>query len=206
MFGIKVNTQLLLLKMCYFLIFACLAPMAGFLPTIARQLGYSMTTYGAAMMFMSVISMVVVPLSGVIVDKFRIKKRLFLVSIFGIGVVSILFLFVPKAPLDLAKIELKCDAQTTTMTVENENNNLQTTSNVTYYATANHTRGDELITCKLNCQYAEFCSAGFDINNLHTQSDLSYVWMRTTNESQNKFNQIDLALIPKDLEHTEQVI
>ncbi|CAI6371703.1 unnamed protein product [Macrosiphum euphorbiae] len=205
MFGIKVNTQLLPLKMCYFLIFACLAPIAGFLPTIARQLGYSMTTYGAAMTFMSMISMVVVPLSGVIVDKFRIKKKLFLVSIFGIGVVSILFLFVPKVPLELAKIELKCDAQTTTMTVVNENNNLQTTSNFTYYtAVANHTSGAELMTCKLNCQYAELCSAGFEINNLQTQSDLSYVWMRTANESQNKFNQIDLALIPKDLEQTEE--
>jgi len=126
-----------------------LAPMAGFLPTIARQLGYSMTIYGVAMTFMSVISMIVVPLSGVIVDKFRIKKKLFLVSIFGIGMVSVLFLFVPKAPLELAKIELKCDAQTTTMTVENENNNLQTTSNFTYFTVANHTRGDELITCKV---------------------------------------------------------
>jgi len=126
-----------------------LGPIVGFLPTIARQLGYSMTTYGATMTFMSVISMVLVPLSGVIVDRFRIKKRLFLVSMFGIGVVSLLFLFVPKAPLDVAKIELKCDAQITTMTVVNENNNLQTMSHVTNFTAANHTSGDELITCKV---------------------------------------------------------
>ncbi|XP_008183664.1 major facilitator superfamily domain-containing protein 6-like protein B isoform X2 [Acyrthosiphon pisum] len=204
MFGIKVNTQLLPLKMCYFFIFACLGPTVGFLPTLARQLGYSMTTYGATMTFMSVIAMVLVPLSGVIVDRFRIKRRLFLVSIFGMGVVSLLFLFVPKAPLDVAKIELNCDAHTTTMAIVNENNNLQTTSNVTYYTVANHTSGDELITCKLNCHYAEFCSAGSVVNNLQTQPDLSYVWMRTINESQNKFNQIDLRLKPKDLEQTEQ--
>ncbi|XP_060873608.1 LOW QUALITY PROTEIN: major facilitator superfamily domain-containing protein 6-like protein A [Metopolophium dirhodum] len=197
MFGIKVNTKLLPLKMCYFLIFAYLGPMIGFLPTIARQLGYSMTTYGATMTFMSVISMVLVPLSGVIVDRFRIKKRLFLVSMFGIGVVSLLFSFVPKAPLDVAKIELKCDAQTTTMTVVNENNNLQTTSNVTYYTAAS---GDELITCKLNCQYAELCSAAREINYLQNQSGLSDLWMRAMNKSQNKFNQIDLTLKSKNLE------
>lgn len=126
-----------------------LGPTVGFLPTIAKQLGYSLTTYGASMTFMSAISTIFVPLSGVIVDKFRIKKSLFLVSILGLGVVSALFLFVPKAPLDVAITELKCDAQTTTMTILKENNNLQSNSNVTYYTIANHTSGDELITCKV---------------------------------------------------------
>jgi len=103
------------------------------------------------MMFMSVVSTILVPLSGVIVDKFRIKKTLFLVVIFGTAVVSICFLFVPKVPVDAAMTELKCDTETTTMTVfnENNNNNLQTTSNVSYYTVANHTRDDELITCKV---------------------------------------------------------
>ncbi|KAL4082827.1 hypothetical protein QTP88_029483 [Uroleucon formosanum] len=206
MFGIKVNTQLLPLKMSYFFIFACLGPTVGFLPTIAKQLGYSLTTYGASMTFMSAISTIFVPLSGVIVDKFRIKKSLFLVSILGLGVVSALFLFVPKAPLDVAITELKCDAQTTTMTILKENNNLQSNSNVTYYTIANHTSGDELITCKLNCQYAELCSLDNEINNLTNQSDLSNLWMRTINENQNKYNQIDLTLIPKDVEQTDQMI
>ncbi|CAI6357550.1 unnamed protein product [Macrosiphum euphorbiae] len=209
MFRTKVNRQLLPLKMCFFLLFASFGPTIGFMPTIARQLGYSITTYGATMMFMSVVSTILVPMSGVMVDRFRIKKTLFLVVIFGTGVVSICFLFVPKAPVEAAMTELKCDSETTTMTVLNENNNknnLQPTSNVTYYTVANHTGGDELITCKLKCQYTELCGAGYAIvNNPKNQSDLSDLWTRTINENQNKYDQIDLTLTPKDVEQTEQI-
>lgn len=122
-------------------------PIVGFLPTIAKQLGYSITTFGTSMTFMSVISTILVPMSGIIVDKFRIKKPLFLVAILGLGVVSALFLFVPKAPLNMATTELKCDAEITTMTILNENNNFQTTSNTTDYTVLNHS--DELIACKV---------------------------------------------------------
>lgn len=137
----------------YFFFLIGFGPMVGFLPTIAKQLGYSLTTYGASMTFMSVVSTILVPLSGVIVDKFRIKKTLFLVVILGMGVVALLFLFVPKAPLDLAITELKCDAKTTSMTVFNENNNLQTTNNITHYTVANHNSSDDLITCKVRIMY-----------------------------------------------------
>lgn len=83
------------------------------------------------------------------------KKTLFLVVIFCTGVVSTCFLFVPKAPFDSAVMEIKCDAETTTVTVldENNNNNLQTTSNITYYTVANHTSSDELISCKVRIIY-----------------------------------------------------
>jgi len=128
-----------------------MAPTIGFLPTIARQLGYSLTTYGVTMMFMSVVSTILVPLSGIIVDKFRIKKKLFLVAIFGTGVVSLLFLFVPKVPLDVDTNELKCDAKTT-FTVFNEKN-LQMTSNNTYFTIANYNSSDEIIMCKVRIIY-----------------------------------------------------
>jgi len=129
-------------------------PIIGFLPTIAKQLGYSITTYGASMTFMSVISTILVPMSGIIVDKFRIKKTLFLMAIFGVGVVSVFFLFVPKAPLDVTITELKCDTETTIMTVLNENNNFQMTSNITDYIDTN--QSDELITCKVRIRKCHF--------------------------------------------------
>jgi len=128
-----------------------MGPTVGFLPTIARQLGYSLTTYGVTMTFMSVVSTILVPLSGIIVDKFRIKKILFLVVILGIGVVSLLFLFVPKVPLDVDTTELKCDAETT-FTIFNENN-VQMTSNNTYFTIANYNRSDEIIMCKVRITY-----------------------------------------------------
>ncbi|XP_060834215.1 major facilitator superfamily domain-containing protein 6-like protein B isoform X1 [Rhopalosiphum padi] len=202
---IKVNKQLLPLKMCYFFIFACIGPIIGFLPTIARQLGYSLTTYGVTMTFMSVVSTIAVPLSGVIVDKFRIKKILFLVTIFGIGVVSLLFLFVPKVPLDVDTTELKCDAETI-FTVFNENN-LQITSNNTDFTIASYNNSDEIITCKLKCRYAELCS-DYEIVNLKNQSDLSDSWISTINDikNQNKYNQIDLTLKLKNMEQNMEKI
>jgi len=59
---------------------------------------------------------------------------------------------------------------------------------------------------QLNCQHADLCGAGYEINNLQNKSDLSDLWMRTINENQNKYNQIDLTLKPKDEEQTEQAV
>uniref|UniRef100_A0A2H8TT59 Major facilitator superfamily domain-containing protein 6 n=1 Tax=Melanaphis sacchari TaxID=742174 RepID=A0A2H8TT59_9HEMI len=195
MVHIKVNIQLLLLKICFFFVFACLGPTVGFLPTIAKQLGYSLTTFGVTMTFMSLVSMICVPLTGVIVDKFRIKKILLLVVILGSGVVSLLFLFVPKAPLDVDTTELKCDAETI-FTVFNENNLKMTSNN-----TINYNSSNEIITCKLKCRYAELCS-DYEIVNLNNQSDLSDSWISTINDikNQNKYNQIDLTLKLKNME------
>jgi len=59
---------------------------------------------------------------------------------------------------------------------------------------------------QLNCQYTELCSAAYAIKNPKNQSDFSNLWMKTINENQNKYNQIDLTLKPKDVEQMELVI
>lgn len=100
--------------------------MIGFLPTIAKQLGYSMTTYGATMTVMSMISMILTPLCAIVVDKFHMNKILFLTSVLGMGVSSGLFIIIPKVPLDRV-VEFQWDANKTTFIVSAENN--QRTSN-----------------------------------------------------------------------------
>lgn len=79
----------------------------GFMPTIAKQLGYSLTTYGATMMFISLISTVWAPVTGMIVDKFHVKKILFMTILLTLGVGAFLLLFVPRIPLDVIA-EIKC--------------------------------------------------------------------------------------------------
>lgn len=115
------------------------------MPTIAKQLGYSLTTYGATMTVISMVTTLWTPITGIIVDKFHVKKIFFLMSVSGMGAVSILFMFVPKAPLDTV-VELKCDTETIfNVNVENE---LKTTKNETFFI-GNNSNSDELITCKV---------------------------------------------------------
>lgn len=120
-----------------------LGPIIGFLPTIAKQLGYSLTTYGATMTFMSIISMAFTPIAGIVVDRFHVKKILFVSAIFGMGLVSFLFMFVPKVPTD-STVELKCDSKTIfTVPIDK---GLHGLSNETIFGGHDV---DELITCKV---------------------------------------------------------
>lgn len=98
---------------CFFknsarLYFLGFAPIHGFLPTQARQLGYSVTTFGAVMTIMSMISTVVVPLCGIAAERFYKRKLFYFVSVLLVGLSSFLFVFVPKVPLKTV-VKLQCD-------------------------------------------------------------------------------------------------
>lgn len=120
--------------------------MLGFLPTITRQLGYSLTTYGALMMFISMSLMISIPFVSVIVDKFCLKKKLFITFLVGIVVVSFFFLFVPKLPLKAA-VELKCYSETVITADYTDNNPQIPGDNTTVILGHNN---DKLITCKVS--------------------------------------------------------
>ncbi|VVC36466.1 Major facilitator superfamily domain,Major facilitator superfamily associated domain [Cinara cedri] len=151
MFSIKVNRKLLPLKICYFLMFACLAPIIGFLPTFARQLGYSFTIYGVSMTIIYLSSTVWTMLVGVLVDKFRVKKKLFTAVLLGMGVASAFFMLVPKVPLD-AVVELKCLSETvlTATFASNDQKSPDVKPNV------NIGLGNKLMMCKLDCKDTVF--------------------------------------------------
>lgn len=81
------------------------------------------------------------PIAGILVDRFHVKKILFVSGIFGMGLVSFLFMFVPKVPVDSA-VELKCDSKTIfTVPADKGFKSLNTTF-------VGHDI-DELITCKV---------------------------------------------------------
>ncbi|VVC36467.1 Major facilitator superfamily domain,Major facilitator superfamily associated domain [Cinara cedri] len=114
----KVNKILLPIKANYFLLDACIGPIVGFLPTIVKQLGYSVTTYGVVMTFMALTTIPLLPTVGVIVDKFRIKKFLMMTSLFGVGFMTFLFMYVPKVPVEMtAALELTCDWKTRNLVI-----------------------------------------------------------------------------------------
>jgi len=132
---------------CYFLVNSFfrtgIGPIIGFLPTIAKQLGYSITTYGVAMTFISMIKMVMSPLAGIIVDTFRVKKTSFFTMTVLLVMISIVFMFVPKVPLEIG-VDMKCESEITlivhTDTVQ------RSTHNTSMF---NDENNDELIACKV---------------------------------------------------------
>lgn len=117
-----------------------LGPIIGFLPTIVRQLGYSITTYGIVMTFMSMISMIIIPLSGMFVDKFPVKKAFYFTMTLLMAVFSFFFMFIPKVPLEIV-VEMKCESEII-MIVRYDT----VQQNMSIF---NDKNNDELITCKV---------------------------------------------------------
>lgn len=95
------------------------------------------------MMFVSIISMLVSPLLGIVVEKYRIKKCIFIFSILINGLAAGSFMFFSKLPL-IATVEFKCGTEL----------------NLTYYDESNQQKNkdistfienkiDEYTTCKV---------------------------------------------------------
>lgn len=137
-------------------------PIAGFLPTIAKQLGYSPTTYGNTLTAMSLITMILPLLSGIIVDKFRVKNKMFVTTVLGYGLMVFLFKFVPKLPLD-AIVELGCGTNKSEiiMAVVNENN--QQTTMIDKIINNLGQDNDELIKCEVS----KLGRGGWNAKNVH---------------------------------------
>jgi len=117
-----------------------LGPIIGFLPTIVKQLGYSITTYGIVMTLMSIISMIMAPLSGMFVDKFPVKKAFYFTMTLLMAVFSFFFMFIPKAPLEMG-VEMKCESEII-MIVRSDT----VQQNMSIF---NDKNNDELIRCKV---------------------------------------------------------
>lgn len=87
------------------------ASVQGFWPTIAKQLGYSPMVVGSLYMYLSILVILVKPISGIIVDKFPVKRILFLTVILSNGFAAFSFNFVEKIPSEIAG-NVDCGATT----------------------------------------------------------------------------------------------
>lgn len=81
--------------------------MLSFLPTIAKQLGYSTIVVGTIYCILPILSLIVKPIVGAIVDQFRVKKTLFLTFILLTALTAFSLMFVPEIPLE-STAELNC--------------------------------------------------------------------------------------------------
>ncbi|XP_015372484.1 PREDICTED: major facilitator superfamily domain-containing protein 6-B-like isoform X2 [Diuraphis noxia] len=85
--------------------------MTSFLPTIAKQLGYSTVVVGTIYSILPILSLIIKPIIGAIVDQFRVKKLIFLMFILLSGLTAFSLMFVPSIPLD-SSVELNCNSAT----------------------------------------------------------------------------------------------
>lgn len=88
-----------------------IASIVGFSPTIAKQMGYSPMLVGYIYTYLSILSFLVKPITGIIVDKFRVKRIMFLAFILTCGLTAMVLHFIQRLPTEAAAI-LSCNTTT----------------------------------------------------------------------------------------------
>lgn len=120
--------------------------MTSFLPTIAKQLGYNTLVVGVIYGILPILSLVIKPIVGAIVDQFRVKKTIFLTFILLSGLTVFSLMFVPEVPLDTT-VELNCNTATYLNVCNEDNTSLSNKCNAN--RVLNYT-SDNLIGCEVN--------------------------------------------------------
>jgi len=118
--------------------------MTSFLPTIAKQLGYSTIVVGTIYSILPILSLIIKPIVGAIVDQFRVKKIIFLAFILLTGLTAFSLMFVPEIPLETT-VELNCNIVTYLNVCPRDNLSL---SRCDHERVKNHMDG--LVGCEVN--------------------------------------------------------
>jgi len=105
--------------MCYFsksnniyTVLLGITSIVAFMPTLAKQLGYSARTVGLIYTFFSVLNVLAKPISGIVVDNFPVKRVVFLSAILSCGLMVVMLNFIQVLPTKNA-MHLSCDTNET---------------------------------------------------------------------------------------------
>ncbi|KAK2587718.1 hypothetical protein KPH14_003831 [Odynerus spinipes] len=104
----NINKDLLPLKAHYFSFNAATGPIVQFLPTIAKQLGFSGFLVGTIYTVLPISGLVAKPLFGGLADKFNLHKTFFLLFQIVLAISLFTINFVPQSETN-ANITLTCD-------------------------------------------------------------------------------------------------
>ncbi|XP_072930652.1 uncharacterized protein Sugb [Epargyreus clarus] len=103
----KINKKLLPIKGHYFLFNAGTAPLVPYLSTYARQLGFSSATVGLIYTVLPIFGLIAKPLFGIIADRFKVQKPIFIVFQIVTIVSFLAIYFIPESSSKLT-VELDC--------------------------------------------------------------------------------------------------
>ncbi|XP_050443469.1 major facilitator superfamily domain-containing protein 6-like [Adelges cooleyi] len=181
----RINKHTLPIKLHFFLYTSSVAPITCFSATIAKELGYSPLAVGYIFMYLYILGMLIKPAVGFIVDKFPIKKFIFMTSIVLCGISSFSLIFVPKIPLETAA-NFTCALEQTTINICLGNDQQLSECDDSLFADYKK----EPITCKLDCE-----------QNQSFRDEISKSWNVTDDDSINK---LGVSLIINITERVEQ--
>ncbi|XP_052752558.1 major facilitator superfamily domain-containing protein 6-like [Galleria mellonella] len=143
----KINFNLLPIKLHYFLFQAGTAPLVPYLSTYARQLGFSSATVGLIYTILPIFGLIAKPLFGVIADRFKIQKSIFIIfqiiTIVSFGSIY----FIPQNQVGTI-IQLDCVNGKTVLKSCKENVTVDECKLSTLQSTANQ---NEVALCEMNC-------------------------------------------------------
>ncbi|XP_055708633.1 major facilitator superfamily domain-containing protein 6 isoform X2 [Phlebotomus papatasi] len=106
--NMRINKRLLPMKSHYFLFNAGTAPIVPFMPTFARQLGFSTVIVGTVYTILPIVGMLAKPTFGAIADRFQRQKLLFLLFLILTAVSFFAIMFIPPIPAD-SSVEFHCN-------------------------------------------------------------------------------------------------
>lgn len=126
-------------------LFSGIATILSYGSTYAKQLGYSKITVGYMMMCLFILSMLVKPAVGAVVDKFPVKKYIFLIFIFLTGISAFFLMFVPRLSLKTLA-ELDCSSTSAIIKIySHENKKLSRCDKIRLMGE----NGERLVNCKV---------------------------------------------------------
>ncbi|GLV42704.1 Sugar baby [Carabus blaptoides fortunei] len=144
-----INLDLLPMKGHYLFFNAATAPIVPFLPTIARQLGFSGTIVGIIYTVLTITGMFAKPIMGGIADRFHSKKLMFLlfqvvtaVSMLGIN-------FISEIPTE-SKVHFACDNGAAVFDTSVSNKNITDNCAPARIAAENGLR--DILHCQMSCE------------------------------------------------------
>lgn len=100
------------------------AGVQGFWPTIAKQQGYSPMIVGFLYTYLSILSLIAKSICGIIVDKFAVKRTMFLTCVLSCGLSAFALSFINRLPIETA-VNLSCGTATTELNICSNDDNLQ---------------------------------------------------------------------------------
>ncbi|XP_046996943.1 major facilitator superfamily domain-containing protein 6 isoform X1 [Schistocerca americana] len=103
---IKINADLLPVKGQYFLFNAGTAPVVPYLPTYARQLGFSSVVVGLIYTILPIMGMLAKPLLGAVADHFRRQKMMFILCEVLVLVTFFTIQFIPEVPVESKSVAI----------------------------------------------------------------------------------------------------
>ncbi|KAL7291114.1 hypothetical protein TKK_0015243 [Trichogramma kaykai] len=107
----RLNRDLVPMKAHYFFFNAATGPMMQFLPTFAKQLGFSASVFGSIYALLPITGLVAKPLFGGLADRFKLHKQFFIIFQIVLAIAFLVMNFIPELDFN-QNATLKCNGDT----------------------------------------------------------------------------------------------